>query len=130
LRYAHDKGLGIVIATSAAAGELETLLDKLGADDVIDAKTTDDDVKNPKPAPDVFERAMASGSIDPKRALAVGDSIWDVKSARAAGIGCVAVESGGYSEHELAEAGALHVYRDVQEILDQFHTSPLAALLR
>jgi len=130
LRYAHDNGLGIVIATSAAAGELETLLDKLGAEDVIDAKTTDDDVKNPKPAPDVFEKAMASGSIDPKRALAVGDSVWDVKSARAAGIGCVAVESGGYSEHELAEAGALHVYRDVQEILDQFHTSPLAALLR
>jgi phosphoglycolate phosphatase-like HAD superfamily hydrolase len=49
-------------------------------------------------------------------------------SARAAGIDCLAVESGGYSEHELAEAGALHVYRDVQETLEQFHTSPLAAL--
>ena len=49
--------------------------------------------------------------------------------ARAAGVGCIAVESGGYSEHELAEAGALHVYRDVLEIQNQFHTSPLAALL-
>jgi HAD superfamily hydrolase (TIGR01549 family) len=129
LRYAHEVGLAIVIATSAAASELDILLEKLGAKDVIDAATTDDDIDEPKPAPEVFEKAMASGSINPKRALAIGDSVWDIKSARSAGIGCVAVESGGYSEHELAEAGALHVYRDVQEILDQFHTSPLAALL-
>jgi len=69
------------------------------------------------------------GSIDPERAVAVGDSIWDVRAARSAGIGCVAVESGGYSRHELSEAGALQVYRDVEEILNQLRTSPLAALL-
>ncbi len=129
LRHAHEKGLAIVIATSAASSELETLLDKLGADEVIDATTSEDDIAEPKPAPEVFEKAMRSGSIDPKRALAIGDSVWDVQGARAAGLACIAVESGGYSQHELAEAGALHVYRDVQEILNQFHTSPLAVLL-
>jgi phosphoglycolate phosphatase-like HAD superfamily hydrolase len=122
LRHAYGKGLTIVIATSAVANELDALLDKLGANDVIGAITTADDIEEPKPASEVFVKAMINGSVDPRRALAVGDSV------RAAGIDCVAVESGGYSEHELAEAGALHVYRDVQEILDQFHTSPLAAL--
>lgn len=128
LRHAHGKGLTVVMATSAVANELDALLDKLGAFDVIDAITTSDDIDEPKPASDVFAKAMKTASVDPRRALAVGDSVWDVMSARAAGIGCVAVEPGGYSEHELAEAGALHVYRDVGEILDQFHTSPLAAL--
>ncbi len=129
LREVHQSGLAVVIATSAVADELETLLDLLESTPMIDAKTTADDIERAKPDPEVFIRAMAVGSIDPQRALAIGDSIWDIEAARDAGIGCVAVESGGYSEHELSEAGALHVYRDVREIRDQFKTSPLALLL-
>ena len=130
LRHSHARGLAVVLATSAPASELDLLFDQLGANDVIDAMTTDDDIDEAKPAPEVFVKAMKSGSVDPKRALAIGDSVWDVESARAAGIGCIAVESGGYSEHELVEAGALQVYRDVEELLVRFQTSPLAALQR
>lgn len=129
LRQCHRGGLSVVIATSAAADELNELLRKLEAHDAIDAQTTADDVEEPKPDPEVFCTAMEVGGIDPRRALAVGDSVWDVQAARAAGIACIAVESGGYSEHELNEEGALHVYRDVQELLDQFYTSPMALLL-
>jgi HAD superfamily hydrolase (TIGR01509 family) len=131
LRRVHDNGLAVVLATSAPADELSELLKVLAADDhVIDAQTTADDVASSKPDPEVFRSAMETASVDPMRALAVGDSIWDVQAARAAGIGCLAVETGGFSQHELSEAGALHVYRDVQELHDQFHTSPLATLLR
>jgi HAD superfamily hydrolase (TIGR01549 family) len=130
LRECHTNDLAVVIATSAVSDELDFLLGRLQADDAIDATTTADDIEKAKPDPEVFVTAMQAGSIDPRRALAVGDSIWDIRAARAAGIGCIAVETGGYSEHELDEAGALHVYRDVQELLDQFYTSPLAALLR
>ena len=129
LRVCHSNGLSIVIATSAVSDELNVLLTMLGADDAIDARTTADDIDEPKPGPEVFFKAMETGGIDPARAIAVGDSIWDVKAARAAGIPCIALESGGYSEHELSEAGALHVYSDVQELLRQFYTSPLALLL-
>jgi phosphoglycolate phosphatase-like HAD superfamily hydrolase len=72
---------------------------------------------------------MATGAVDPERALALGDSIWDIQAARAAGIGCIAVETGGFSQHELAEAGAARVYRDVQEVLDQLRTGPIGNLL-
>ena len=129
LRLCHRNGLAVVIATSAVSDELDELLKKLQADDAIDAQTTADDIDEPKPDPQVFLRAMAAGGIDSRRAIAVGDSIWDIKSARAAGIACIAVESGGYSQHELSEEGALHVYRNVQELLNQFFTSPLALLL-
>ncbi len=72
---------------------------------------------------------MDAGGVDPARALVVGDSVWDVRAARAAGLGCVGVETGGFSRHELSEAGALHVYRDVAEIASQLLTGPLASLV-
>jgi len=72
---------------------------------------------------------MAAGDIDPERCLVVGDSVWDVQAARAAGLGCVAVESGGTSAHELREEGAVAVYRDVAELLAQFRTGPLGHLV-
>ena len=125
----HLNGLVVVLATSAPDDELAVLLERLDANDAIDAQTTADDIADSKPAPEVFFSAMKTGSIDPDHALAVGDSIWDVQAARAAGIGCVAVETGGFSTHELMEAGALHVYRDVKELFDQFYTGPLATLL-
>jgi HAD superfamily hydrolase (TIGR01509 family) len=130
LRAVHRRGLTVALATSSPVDELSDVLKALDAGDAIDAQTTADDVENSKPAPDVFVVAMKEASIDPARALAVGDSVWDIQAARAAGIGCVAVETGGFSQHELSEAGALQVYRDVKELLDQLHTSPLSALLR
>jgi phosphoglycolate phosphatase-like HAD superfamily hydrolase len=128
LRVVHEQGLVVVLATSAPDDELATLRKAINADDDIDGQTSADDVENSKPDPEVFLSAMRRYSIDPRYALAVGDSVWDVKAARAAGIGCVAVESGGFSRHELSEAGARQVYRDVGEMIDQFHTGPLAQL--
>jgi HAD superfamily hydrolase (TIGR01509 family) len=126
---AHRRGLGAVLATSSPADELDLLLATLDIDDYLEGKTTADDIDESKPAPEVFLTAMARHSLDPGRTLAIGDSIWDVRAAREAGIGCIAVETGGFSQHELSEAGALHVYRDVDELRRQFLTSPLAALL-
>ena len=119
LRQLHAGGVAVVLATSSPSDELTEVLGRLDADDAIDAVTTADDVEESKPGPDVFFAAMKSAAIDPARALAVGDSVWDVRGARAAGVGCVGVETGGFSRHELSEAGALHVYRDVKELLDQ-----------
>jgi HAD superfamily hydrolase (TIGR01509 family) len=129
LREIHNRGFAVVLATSAPDDELATLRRALNADDVIDGQTSANDVNNSKPDPEVFLSGMERFSIDPRRALAVGDSVWDVKAARAAGIGCITVESGGFSQHELSEAGSLQVYRDVGELVDQFQTSPLAQLL-
>jgi HAD superfamily hydrolase (TIGR01509 family) len=128
LRRARAGGLAVVLATSSPADQLEAQLRHLGADEAIDGKTTADDVKSAKPDPEVYLEAMARFAVDPDRAVAVGDSVWDVEAARAAGIGCVGVETGGFSRHELSEAGALHVYRDVRELLDLFTLSPLGRL--
>jgi HAD superfamily hydrolase (TIGR01509 family) len=129
LRRVHSLGLAVVLATSAPQEELGLLRNLLGADEVVDAATSADDVEHSKPSPEVFLKAMDTAHIDPERAIAVGDSIWDIRAARAAGIGCIGLESGGFSQHELSEEGALFVYRDAKELLDQLLTSPLGSLI-
>jgi HAD superfamily hydrolase (TIGR01509 family) len=129
LRRCHREGLAVVLATSSPGDEAEVLRKLLDVDDVLDAVTTADDAEQSKPEPDIFLAALEKGGVDPDRALVVGDSIWDIRAARRAGLGCVAVETGGFSQHELSEEGARHVYRDVEEILKQLRTSPLAWLL-
>jgi phosphoglycolate phosphatase-like HAD superfamily hydrolase len=59
----------------------------------------------------------------------VGDSVWDIQAARAAGLGAIGLESGGFSAHELREEGAVAVYRDTQELGAQFRTSALGHLV-
>ncbi len=129
LRRLRDAGLVVVLASSASADDLVALRAVIDADDAIDAAVNADDVERSKPDPQIFDVARDKADIDPQLVLAVGDSVWDVRAARAAGMGCVTVESGGFSRHELMESGALAVYRDVEELDDQLMTSPLAHLV-
>lgn len=129
LRALHDEGLSVVLASSASAADLASMRQILDADDAIAGVVTADDVERSKPDPQIFEVARDRIGIDPARVLAIGDSVWDVHAARAAGMGCVAVESGGFGRHELAEAGALAVYRDIEELGNQRLTGPIGALI-
>lgn len=129
LEMVHDAGLAVVLATSSGPEDLEVSIKALGGIQAVDAITTKADVERSKPAPDVFLAALQSADIDPRRALVVGDSVWDIEAARAAGLGCIGVESGGFGKHELDEAGAIQVYRDVAELGRQMLTSPIAWLL-
>lgn len=129
VRAVHRAGVRSILATSSPGDELDQIRKLLDVDDALDAVTTADDAAASKPAPDIFLAAINTGAVDPKLTLVIGDSVWDVAAARAAGLGCVGVESGGFSRHELSEAGALHVYRDVRELLDLLETGPLAPLL-
>ncbi|UDY34991.1 HAD family hydrolase [Dermatobacter hominis] len=125
----HDAGVRVVLASSSPADHVEAMIDLLGVADVIDAATSSDDADSSKPAPDIFEAALAAGDVDRGRALVVGDSIWDVQAARAAGLATAGVESGGFSRHELTEEGALAVYRHVGDLRQQWRTGPLGQLL-
>lgn len=122
------RGARAVLASSAGAAELPSLLEVLGGTAHVDAVTGGEEVETAKPHPEIFQVAMARVAVDPGSAIAVGDTVWDVKAALRAGIGCVAVLSGGISADELRAAGAVAVYSDVGELLRGVDSSPLAAL--
>lgn len=107
VRQMAATGLSVVLASSAKQDEVEHYLELLGVDEAIDGFTTSADVEATKPEPDLVEAALAKAGT--RDAEMIGDSIWDVESARRAGIECRAVLTGGFSKSELLAAGAVEV---------------------
>jgi HAD superfamily hydrolase (TIGR01509 family) len=129
LRALRKMGLAVVLATSSPADLLAELRLKIGGDDAIDVVVSADDVERAKPEPDIFRVALDKARLDAHRVLVLGDSVWDVEAARRAGLGCVGVETGGFSRLELEAAGVLHVYRDPLDLTANLGTGPIAALV-
>jgi phosphoglycolate phosphatase-like HAD superfamily hydrolase len=89
----------------------------IGGEDVVDGATTSGDVDSAKPAPDLLQTAVDAHGLDPDRTVAVGDTIWDVRAARDAGLPVIALTCGGISRQELLEEGADEVYDDPADLL-------------
>jgi len=105
-----------ILASSAKQEEVDHYLDLLDARDLVDGWTTSANVERTKPHPDLVHAALekAGGGNDP--AVMVGDSVWDVKAARTAGVPTLAVLTGGFSAAELREAGAEQVVESIDEL--------------
>ena len=115
----RERGYEVWFVTSAKDEELEHHMQELEAEGRISGVVNSSAVENPKPAPDIFELALQKASASPDETVAVGDAVWDVEAADAAGIRTVAVLTGGaFSRQELEEAGAVAVYEDCAELLD------------
>jgi HAD superfamily hydrolase (TIGR01509 family) len=109
-------GVPWAIATSGYAATARPALALLGlAEDT--PMVTRDLVRHAKPDPDLFLAAAARLGVDPRSAMVVGDSVWDLLAARRAGALGVGVLSGGYGREELERAGAYRVYADPAEML-------------
>ena len=78
-------------------------------------------VEHAKPDPDLFLAAAALLGIDPRYAMVVGDSVWDLLAARRAGALGIGVLSGGYGREELERAGAYRVYADPADLLSRIY---------
>jgi HAD superfamily hydrolase (TIGR01509 family) len=115
----RERGYEVWFVTSAKDEELEHHMQELEAEGRISGVVNSSAVENPKPAPDIFELALQKAGASPDETVAVGDAVWDVEAADAAGIRTVAVLTGGaFSRQELEEAGAVAVYEDCAELLD------------
>jgi len=118
------RGHAVVLASSAKQDEVEHYLELLDARGLADGWTTSADVDATKPEPDLVRAALeAAGTKD---AVMVGDTTWDAEAAARAGIGTVAVLTGGFSEAELREAGAVAVFDSVAELRSSLDGTPLA----
>ena len=117
-----ERGRTAVLASSAPEKEIDHYLDLLEARDLADGWTTDDDVEATKPEPDLVRAALVMARTD--EAILVGDTPWDIESARKSGIETITVITGGYSEQELRDAGAVGVYESVQELRAHLEEPP------
>jgi HAD superfamily hydrolase (TIGR01509 family) len=116
LRAISARRIKVVLATSAPQDELERLRDLLDVEDAIETVTNAEDVETAKPAPDVVRVALEKSGVDASEALFVGDTVWDIQAANAAGVACIAVQTGGAPAQSLRSAGAAAVFETVREL--------------
>ncbi len=123
----RQRGHRLVLASSGKAEQVEHHLDLLDARDVAEAWTTSDDVEASKPHPDLLQTALRKlGEPQDAPAVVVGDSVYDVQAAKAAGMPAIVVRSGGFGDDELRDAGAIDLYDTPADLTAALDRTPLS----
>ena len=78
------------------------LLQINGIADCFDVVLTVEAVSHSKPDPEIFLKTAEQLKASPKKCVVVEDSLFGVKAAKSANMGCIAVTTGVYSGQELA----------------------------
>jgi HAD superfamily hydrolase (TIGR01549 family) len=116
------RGHRVALASSANAQELDHYLDLLDARSRVDGWTDSADVERTKPHADLVHAAL--DKLETDDAVMVGDSPYDVEAAARAGVQTIAVLTGGYSEAELRESGAVCVFASIEELQAALDDTP------
>ena len=124
LEALKERGVRSVLATSARAHELDRYLEILDCRELLAGWTSAADVEESKPDPEVIERALAEAGGGP--AVMVGDSPWDVETARRAGIDTIGLLTGGFTERELRDAGAVAVFESPADLARNLDRTPFS----
>ena len=104
LQHFRQAGYQLAVATGKSRQGLDRVLGGRGWEDFFDVTRCADETAS-KPAPLMLEQIMAHCSVEPARALMVGDSVFDLQMARNAGVDSVAVGYGAQSLDELVRHG-------------------------
>ena len=117
----------IALATSSQADDVKTYTKLARIDDLVDVQITADDTGESKPEPDVFQASLGKLDVSANRALAVGDTRFDIEAANKIGLRTIALLCGrAADETALRKAGAIAVFRDPADLLANYDDSPLS----
>jgi beta-phosphoglucomutase len=109
----HDlrgRGYRLGLVTGSARRVVDESLQPTGVAGLFEAIVTGDEVSSGKPNPEPYRTAAARLGLSPTECLVVENAPLGIDSAKAAGMGCVALETTLPKEHL---AGADHVFPDV-----------------
>jgi pyrophosphatase PpaX len=113
---AEGRRLGIVTAKRRQTVELAFA--RCTIEHFFDVVVASDDTTRHKPDPEPILHALAALGAEPAEAAYVGDSPFDVRAAKAAGVFAVAIDWGGIHAREQLEAEAPDALaRDAEELL-------------
>ncbi len=104
-RLQADPGTILAVATGKGYQGAITLLERHGIIDRFDSIQTPDHNRG-KPDPQMIETAMARVGADRRQTVMIGDTIHDMRMARAAGVGGIGVSWGYHETPDLQREGA------------------------
>lgn len=107
IRRMHRAGLLVTIASSRFRASLMAFLEEMELVPYVPYVLGAGDVDHAKPAPDMVLKTLADNGLRPEEAIVVGDTVFDIRMAHAAGVKAVGVTYGngrrGDLERERAE---------------------------
>lgn len=104
LQGLRDRGIDVAVASNSTTSDVEAALQRAGLAGLVRCVVGVDQVESPKPAPDIYRRAVSRLEIG---VVAVEDSPAGIASARAAGLPVLAVDRGLFDVASLAGATTL-----------------------
>jgi len=112
-------GFRIGLVTSKSAIELESFLARFDAAPFIDATVCSTDVSHPKPHPESAILGCSKLGVDPRETVLVGDSIYDIRCAKGAGLAAaLAVTYGAGNTQALLAEQPDHVFTSPEALFD------------
>ena len=121
LEALRARGLKLIVGTSADESLVQDLLKIADATDILTEYTTSSEVEASKPEPDIVQAAVAKLGLDPREVLMVGDTPFDIESARKAGVDALALRCGGDTDF----GGAVAIYDSPEDWLRHLAGPPL-----
>ena len=116
LKTLRDRGVMVAVASNKFQHGTERLIAKFFSDIDFVAVEGNREGAPLKPDPMIVHNILAKASVDGARAVMVGDSAIDIRTAQAAGIDSIGVAWGFRFADELFDAGATHVVTTVEEL--------------
>jgi HAD superfamily hydrolase (TIGR01549 family) len=126
LQRVRTAGLKVAVASSAKSDEIDLYLEIARVSDLVDQVSSSGDVDESKPSPDVFEAVLKKLDMKGGKTVAVGDTPYDAEAARKAGVSCIGVLCGGFTESDLRRGGCREVFPGPASLYCCFDTSLLA----
>ncbi len=123
LETLKQRGFTVVLASSGTKQNTEQALSLLENSHLVDGWVCSADVDTSKPAPDLIGTAIER--VGGGAAVLIGDAVWDIKAAVAAGIPAIGLLCGGFGEAELRDTGAVAVFESPQDLVENFDASGL-----
>lgn len=114
LAFVRDRGLRVALASASNMPVIEAALSRLGIAEEFEVVHSVDFEQNSKPAPDVYLGAARRLGIDPRRCLALEDSIPGTEAAKAAGMVCIRFPE--FPEHRGPTSNADLELRSLEEL--------------
>lgn len=116
LRQLHEAGVKLAVVTSKIRKTTLMGLELCGLSAYFDALITADDTTRHKPHPEPVRKALDVLGADPARTLMVGDSPFDIRAGKAAGVATAGVKWSLRGEEELRDCAADYLVADMREL--------------
>ncbi len=82
LRHLKAQGYKLAVASNSVRSTVDLILDKLAIRDLFDVTLSNQDVKNPKPSPDIYLQCIELLGVETEECLIIEDALPGIQAAR------------------------------------------------